>query len=182
MEHCSTVMLSVLRLPQPVIAAVEAIAAGGRMRTRRRPATSRWPPTAAQVLHAGRAYRLVLLTPMVALWRRSWRASTPWRCCSPGDMISAEDAHTHRARQPGGRAGSPRGRRRSSSPRKIAANSAASGRNSARKRSIEQLEMRHRGGLRARDRSHGQKHDGSVTPKKALPLSLEKRQPTWEEG
>ena len=91
MERCSTVMLSVLRLPQPVIAAVEATAtaAGCQLVATCDLAVA---STAAKFCTPGVHIGLFCSTPMVALSRNLTRKHA-LEMLLTGDMISAEDAY-----------------------------------------------------------------------------------------
>ena len=72
-------MLAILRLPQPVIAAVEATATAAGCQlvaTCDLAVASRGAKFSTPGVHIG----LFCSTPMVAL-SRAWDASTRWRCC-----------------------------------------------------------------------------------------------------
>jgi enoyl-CoA hydratase/carnithine racemase len=91
MERCSAVMLSLLRLPQPVIAAVEttATAAGCQLvATCDLAVASATAKFATPGVHIG----LFCSTPMVALSRNVPRKQA-MEMLLTGDMISAEDAY-----------------------------------------------------------------------------------------
>ncbi len=91
MERCSAVMLSLLRLPQPVIAAVEATAtaAGCQLVATCDLAVA---STTAQFATPGVHIGLFSSTPMVALSRNVPRKQA-MEMLLTGDMISAEDAY-----------------------------------------------------------------------------------------
>src|SRR5919201_1493884 len=90
MERCSALMLSVLRLPQPVIAAVEATAsaAGCQLVATCDLAVA---STTAKFCTPGVNIGLFCSTPMVALSRNVARKHA-MEMLLTGDMISAEDA------------------------------------------------------------------------------------------
>src|SRR6266404_4372480 len=91
MERCSAVMLSLLRLPQPVIAAVEATAtaAGCQLVATCDLAVA---STSAKFCTPGVHIGLFCSTPMVALSRNLTRKHA-LEMLLTGDMISAEDAY-----------------------------------------------------------------------------------------
>src|SRR5262244_1901891 len=91
MERCSAVMLSLLRLPQPVIAAVEATAtaAGCQLVATCDLAIA---STSAKFCTPGVHIGLFCSTPMVALSRNLTRKHA-MEMLLTGDMISAEDAY-----------------------------------------------------------------------------------------
>src|SRR5262249_8562157 len=91
MERCSAVMLAILRLPQPVIAAVEATAtaAGGQLVAACDLAVA---STNAKFCTPGVHIGLFCSTPMVALSRNLTRKHA-LEMLLTGDMISAEDAY-----------------------------------------------------------------------------------------
>ena len=91
MEHCSAVMQAILRLPQPVIAAVEATAtaAGCQLVATCDLAVA---STSAKFGTPGVHIGLFCSTPMVALSRNVARKHA-MEMLLTGDMISAEDAH-----------------------------------------------------------------------------------------
>src|SRR5262250_1696168 len=91
MERCSAVMLSLLRLPQPVIAAVEATAtaAGCQLVATCDLAVA---STSAKFCTPGVQIGLFCSTPMVALSRNLTRKHA-LEMLLTGDMISAEDAY-----------------------------------------------------------------------------------------
>src|SRR5438132_9987497 len=91
MERCSAVMLSLLRLPQPVIAAVEATAtaAGCQLVATCDLAVA---STTAKFCTPGVHIGLFCSTPMVALSRNVGRKHA-LEMLFTGDMISAEDAY-----------------------------------------------------------------------------------------
>ena len=91
MERCSAVMLSLLRLPQPVIAAVEATAtaAGCQLVATCDLAVA---STTAKFATPGVHIGLFCSTPMVALSRNVPRKQA-MEMLLTGDMISAEDAY-----------------------------------------------------------------------------------------
>src|SRR5256884_7059005 len=91
MERCSAVMLALLRLPQPVIAAVEATAtaAGCQLVATCDLAVA---STTAKFCTPGVHIGLFCSTPMVALSRNVGRKHA-MEMLLTGDMISAEDAY-----------------------------------------------------------------------------------------
>jgi len=91
MERCSAVMLAILRLPQPVIAAVEATAtaAGCQLVATCDLAVA---STSAKFCTPGVHIGLFCSTPMVALSRNLTRKHA-LEMLFTGDLISAEDAH-----------------------------------------------------------------------------------------
>src|SRR6266478_8577426 len=91
MERCSAVMLAILRLPQPVIAAVEATAtaAGCQLVATCDLAVA---STSAKFCTPGVHIGLFCSTPMVALSRNVPRKQA-MEMLLTGDMISAEDAY-----------------------------------------------------------------------------------------
>ena len=91
MERCSAVMLAILRLPQPVIAAVEATAtaAGCQLVATCDLAVA---STSAKFCTPGVHIGLFCSTPMVALSRNLTRKHA-LEMLLTGDMISAEDAY-----------------------------------------------------------------------------------------
>src|SRR5919201_2084948 len=91
MERCSALMLSVLRLPQPVIAAVEATAsaAGCQLVATCDLAVA---STTAKFCTPGVNIGLFCSTPMIALSRNVARKHA-MEMLLTGDMISAEDAY-----------------------------------------------------------------------------------------
>jgi enoyl-CoA hydratase/carnithine racemase len=91
MERCSALMLSVLRLPQPVIAAVEATAtaAGCQLVATCDLAVA---STTAKFCTPGVHIGLFCSTPMVALSRNVARKHA-MEMLLTGDMISAQDAY-----------------------------------------------------------------------------------------
>jgi enoyl-CoA hydratase/carnithine racemase len=91
MQRCSAVMLAILRLPQPVIAAVEATAtaAGCQLVATCDLAVA---STSAKFCTPGVHIGLFCSTPMVALSRNLTRKHA-LEMLFTGDMISAEDAH-----------------------------------------------------------------------------------------
>ena len=91
MERCSALMLSVLRLPQPVIAAVEATAtaAGCQLVATCDLAVA---STTAKFCTPGVHIGLFCSTPMVALTRNVARKHA-MEMLLTGDMIAAEDAY-----------------------------------------------------------------------------------------
>src|SRR6478609_2759416 len=91
MENCSAVMLAILRLPQPVIAAVEATAtaAGCQLVATCDLAVA---STSAKFCTPGVHIGLFCSTPMVALSRNLTRKHA-LEMLFTGDMISAEDAY-----------------------------------------------------------------------------------------
>jgi enoyl-CoA hydratase/carnithine racemase len=91
MERCSAMMLAVLRLPQPVIAAVEATAsaAGCQLVATCDLAVA---STSAKFCTPGVNIGLFCSTPMVALSRNVGRKHA-MEMLLTGDMISAEDAN-----------------------------------------------------------------------------------------
>jgi enoyl-CoA hydratase/carnithine racemase len=91
MERCSAVMLAILRLPQPVIAAVEATAtaAGCQLVATCDLAVA---STNAKFCTPGVHIGLFCSTPMVALSRNLTRKHA-LEMLLTGDMISAEDAY-----------------------------------------------------------------------------------------
>jgi enoyl-CoA hydratase/carnithine racemase len=91
MERCSAVMLAILRLPQPVIAAVEgtATAAGCQLVATCDLAVA---STRAKFCTPGVHIGLFCSTPMVALSRNLTRKHA-LEMLFTGDLISAEDAH-----------------------------------------------------------------------------------------
>src|SRR5215468_10009129 len=91
MERCSAVMLAILRLPQPVIAAVEATAtaAGCQLVATCDLAVA---STNAKFCTPGVQIGLFCSTPMVALSRNVGRKQA-MEMLLTGDMISAEDAY-----------------------------------------------------------------------------------------
>jgi enoyl-CoA hydratase/carnithine racemase len=177
MERCSTVMLSVLRLPQPVIAAVEATAtaAGCQLVATCDLAVA---STAAKFCTPGVHIGLFCSTPMVALSRNVARKHA-MEMLLTGDMISAEDAHriglVNRVVEPG------TAREEALKlARKIAANSAAAVK-FGKEAFYQQLEM----GIAA-----AYAHATEVMVKnmmardaeEGIAAFVEKRQPTLEEG
>src|SRR5438128_2148317 len=91
MERCSAVMLSLLRLPQPVVAAVEATATAAGCQlvaTCDLAVASATAKFATPGVHIG----LFCSTPMVALSRNVPRKQA-MEMLLTGDMISAEDAY-----------------------------------------------------------------------------------------
>ena len=91
MERCSAMMLAILRLPQPVIAAVEATAtaAGCQLVATCDLAVA---STSAKFCTPGVQIGLFCSTPMVALSRNVARKHA-LEMLLTGDMISAEDAY-----------------------------------------------------------------------------------------
>jgi len=91
MQRCSAVMLAILRLPQPVIAAVEATAtaAGCQLVATCDLAVA---STSAKFCTPGVHIGLFCSTPMVALSRNLTRKHA-LEMLLTGDMISAEDAY-----------------------------------------------------------------------------------------
>jgi len=91
MQRCSAVMLTILRLPQPVIAAVEATAtaAGCQLVATCDLAVA---STSAKFCTPGVHIGLFCSTPMVALSRNLTRKHA-LEMLFTGDMISAEDAY-----------------------------------------------------------------------------------------
>jgi enoyl-CoA hydratase/carnithine racemase len=91
MERCSAVMLAILRLPRPVIAAVEATAtaAGCQLVATCDLAVA---STTARFCTPGVHIGLFCSTPMVALSRNLTRKHA-MEMLLTGDMISAEDAY-----------------------------------------------------------------------------------------
>lgn len=91
MARCSAVMQTILRLPQPVIAAVEGVAtaAGAQLVATCDLAVA---STAAKFSTPGVHIGLFCSTPMVALSRNIARKHA-MEMLLTGDMISAEDAH-----------------------------------------------------------------------------------------
>lgn len=91
MERCSAVMLAILRLPQPVIAAVEATAtaAGCQLVATCDLAVA---STTAKFCTPGVNIGLFCSTPMVALSRNVARKPA-MEMLLTGDLISAEEAH-----------------------------------------------------------------------------------------
>ena len=91
MENCSAVMLAILRLPQPVIAAVEATAtaAGCQLVATCDLAVA---STSAKFSTPGVHIGLFCSTPMVALSRNVARKHA-MEMLLTGDMVSAEDAY-----------------------------------------------------------------------------------------
>jgi enoyl-CoA hydratase/carnithine racemase len=177
MERCSTVMLSVLRLPQPVIAAVEATAtaAGCQLVATCDLAVA---STAAKFCTPGVHIGLFCSTPMVALSRNVARKHA-MEMLLTGDMISAEDAHriglVNRVVEPG------TAREEALKlARKIAANSAAAVK-FGKEAFYQQLEM----GI-AEAYAHATevmvKNMMARDAEEGIAAFVEKRQPTWEEG
>jgi enoyl-CoA hydratase/carnithine racemase len=91
MDRCSAVMQTIMRLPQPVIAAVEGIAtaAGAQLVATCDLAVA---STTAKFSTPGVHIGLFCSTPMVALSRNVARKHA-MEMLLTGDMISAEDAH-----------------------------------------------------------------------------------------
>src|SRR5262245_45240364 len=151
MQRCSAVMLSLLRLPQPVIAAVEATAtaAGCQLVATCDLAVA---STTAKFATPGVHIGLFCSTPMVALSRNVPRKPA-MEMLLTGDMISAEDAYriglVNRQGPRGGFRAGPQDRRQ------------IGGGGETRQRGILSA-ARHEycGRIRLRDRGHGEKHDG----------------------
>jgi enoyl-CoA hydratase/carnithine racemase len=177
MERCSALMLSVLRLPQPVIAAVEATATAAGCQlvaTCDLAVASRTAKFCTPGVHIG----LFCSTPMVALSRNVARKHA-MEMLLTGDMIAAEDAYriglVNRLVEPG------TAREEALKlARKIAANSAAAVK-FGKEAFYQQLEMGITGAyahatevmvknMMARDAEEG------------IAAFVEKRQPTWDEG
>ena len=157
MERCSAVMLAILRLPQPVIAAVEATAtaAGCQLVATCDLAVA---STSAKFCTPGVHIGLFCSTPMVALSRNLARKHA-LEMLLTGDMISAADAYrvglVNRVVEPG--------TARDEAlklARKIAAEVGGGG--EVRQGGIlSPAGNGHRRCLRPRDRSDGEKYDGA---------------------
>jgi enoyl-CoA hydratase/carnithine racemase len=177
MERCSAVMLAILRLPRPVIAAVEATAtaAGCQLVATCDLAVA---STTARFCTPGVHIGLFCSTPMVALSRNLTRKHA-MEMLLTGDMISAEDAYrvglVNRVVPPGAAR-----EEALKLARKIAAKSAAVVK-LGKQAFYRQLEMgiadayEHATevmvqNMMARDAEEG------------IAAFVEKRQPTWEDG
>jgi enoyl-CoA hydratase/carnithine racemase len=177
MERCSAMMLAVLRLPQPVIAAVEATAtaAGCQLVATCDLAVA---STTAKFCTPGVHIGLFCSTPMVALSRNLTRKHA-MEMLLTGDMISAEDAYrvglVNRVVEPGAAR-----EEAIKLARKIAGKSAAVVK-LGKRAFYRQLEMSIADAyehatevmvqnMMARDAEEG------------IAAFVEKRQPTWEDG
>jgi enoyl-CoA hydratase/carnithine racemase len=177
MQHCSAVMLALLRLPQPVIAAVEATAtaAGCQLVATCDLAVS---STTAKFCTPGVHIGLFCSTPMVALSRNVARKHA-MEMLLTGDMISAEDAYriglVNRVVAPGAAR-----EEALNLARTIAANSAAAVK-FGKEAFYQQLEM----GI-ADAYAHATevmvKNMMARDAEEGIAAFVEKRQPTWEEG
>ena len=175
MERCSTVMLSVLRLPQPVIAAVEATATAAGCQlvaTCDLAVASMTAKFCTPGVHIG----LFCSTPMVALSRNVARKHA-MEMLLTGDMISAKDAHRIGLVNRVVEAGSAR-EEALNLARKIAANSAAAVK-FGKEAFYQQLEM----GI-ADAYAHATevmvKNMMARDAEEGIAAFVEKRQPTWE--
>jgi enoyl-CoA hydratase/carnithine racemase len=176
MERCSAVMLALLRLPQPVIAAVEATAtaAGCQLVATCDLAVA---STTAKFCTPGVHIGLFCSTPMVALSRNVGRKHA-MEMLLTGDMISAEDAYrvglVNRVVEPGAAR-----EEALKLARKIAAKSAAVVK-LGKKAFYRQLEM---------DVADAYQHATEVMvqnmmardAEEGIAAFVEKRQPTWKD-
>jgi enoyl-CoA hydratase/carnithine racemase len=176
MERCSAVMLALLRLPQPVIAAVEATAtaAGCQLVATCDLAVA---STTAKFCTPGVHIGLFCSTPMVALSRNVGRKHA-MEMLLTGDMISAEDAYrvglVNRVVEPGAAR-----EEALKLARKIAAKSAAVVK-LGKQAFYRQLEM---------DVADAYQHATEVMVKnmmardaeEGISAFVEKREPTWED-
>jgi enoyl-CoA hydratase/carnithine racemase len=175
MERCSALMLSVLRLPQPVIAAVEATAtaAGCQLVATCDLAVA---STTAKFCTPGVHIGLFCSTPMVALSRNVTRKHA-MEMLLTGDMISAKDAYRIGLVNRVVEAGSAR-EDALNLARKIAANSAAAVK-FGKEAFYQQLEM----GI-ADAYAHATevmvKNMMARDAEEGIAAFVEKRQPTWE--
>jgi enoyl-CoA hydratase/carnithine racemase len=175
MERCSALMLSVLRLPQPVIAAVEATAtaAGCQLVATCDLAVA---STTAKFCTPGVHIGLFCSTPMVALSRNVTRKHA-MEMLLTGDMISAKDAYRIGLVNRVVEAGSAR-EEALNLARKIAANSAAAVK-FGKEAFYQQLEM----GI-ADAYAHATevmvKNMMARDAEEGIAAFVEKRQPTWE--
>jgi enoyl-CoA hydratase/carnithine racemase len=176
MERCSALMLSVLRLPQPVIAAVEATAtaAGCQLVATCDLAVA---STTAKFCTPGVHIGLFCSTPMVALSRNVARKHA-MEMLLTGDMISAQDAYRIGLINRVVEAGTAR-EEALNLARTIAANSAAAVK-FGKEAFYQQLEM----GI-ADAYAHATevmvKNMMARDAEEGIAAFVEKRQPTWEE-
>ena len=176
MERCSALMLSVLRLPQPVIAAVEATAtaAGCQLVATCDLAVA---SSTAKFCTPGVHIGLFCSTPMVALSRNVARKHA-MEMLLTGDMISAQDAYRIGLVNRVVEAGSAR-EEALNLARRIAANSAAAVK-FGKEAFYQQLEM----GV-ADAYAHATevmvKNMMARDAEEGIAAFVEKRQPTWEE-
>jgi len=176
MERCSAVMLAILRLPQPVIAAVEATAtaAGCQLVATCDLAVA---STNAKFCTPGVHIGLFCSTPMVALSRNLTRKHA-LEMLLTGDMISAEDAYrvglVNRVVEPGAARDEAL-----KLARKIAAESAAAVK-FGKEAFYRQLEM---GIADAYDHATEVmvKNMMARDAEEGISAFVEKRQPTWED-
>jgi len=176
MERCSAVMLAILRLPQPVIAAVEATAtaAGCQLVATCDLAVA---STSAKFCTPGVHIGLFCSTPMVALSRNLTRKHA-LEMLLTGDMISAEDAYrvglVNRVVEPGAARDEAL-----KLARKIAAESAAAVK-FGKEAFYRQLEM---GIADAYDHATEVmvKNMMARDAEEGISAFVEKRQPTWED-
>ena len=176
MERCSAVMLAILRLPRPVIAAVEATAtaAGCQLVATCDLAVA---STTARFCTPGVHIGLFCSTPMVALSRNLTRKHA-LEMLLTGDMISAEDAYrvglVNRVVEPGAARDEAL-----KLARKIAAESAAAVK-FCKEAFYRQLEM---GIADAYDHATEVmvKNMMARDAKEGISAFVEKRQPTWED-
>src|SRR5215467_3313876 len=175
MDRCSAVMLSILRLPQPVIAAVEATAtaAGCQLVATCDLAVA---STNAKFCTPGVHIGLFCSTPMVALSRNLTRKHA-LEMLLTGDMISAEDAYRVGLVNRVVEAGTAR-EEALNLARRIAANSAAAVK-FGKEAFYQQLEM----GI-ADAYAHATevmvKNMMARDAEEGIAAFVEKRQPTWE--
>src|SRR5262252_1959 len=175
MERCSALMLSVLRLPQPVIAAVEATAtaAGCQLVATCDLAVA---STTAKFCTPGVHISLFCSTPMVALSRNVARKHA-MEMLLTGDMISAQDAYRIGLVNRVVEAGTAR-EEALNLARRIAANSAAAVK-FGKEAFYQQLEM----GI-ADAYAHATevmvKNMMARDAEEGIAAFVEKRQPTWE--
>jgi enoyl-CoA hydratase/carnithine racemase len=154
MQRCSAMMLALLGLPQPVIAAVEATAtaAGCQLVATCDLAVA---STTAKFATPGVHIGLFCSTPMVALSRNVPRKQA-MEMLLTGDMISAEDAYriglVNRVVESG---------KAREGALELAREITAKSRSETRQRGILSA-ARHEycGRIRLRERGHGEKHDG----------------------
>jgi len=176
MERCSAVMLAILRLPQPVIAAVEATAtaAGCQLVATCDLAVA---STNAKFCTPGVHIGLFCSTPMVALSRNLTRKHA-LEMLLTGDMISAEDAYRVGLVNRGVEPGAARDEALKLA-RKIAAESAAAVK-FGKEAFYRQLEM---GIADAYDHATEVmvKNMMARDAEEGISAFVEKRQPTWED-